>query len=73
MEASKGQFPRELNLASSLGFDTCCVTDLSWAVAITTNLFTPKMELTTDQSNTCTNIQIGKPMSFYCSYYQEQG
>lgn len=31
------------------------------------------MELMTDQSNTWANIQIGKPMSFYCNYYQEQG
>lgn len=70
MEASKGQLARKSNLASSTGFGTCCVTDLFWVIAITTNLLTPKMEPMTDQSNTCSNIQIGKPMHFYCILLQ---
>lgn len=61
MESNAGLLARELNLTSSPGFDVCRVTDFSWGGATHTDLLTPEMEPVTD----CTNIQIGKPVSFF--------
>lgn len=64
MESSMGLLAMELNLASSPGFDICRMTDFSLGDATHTDLLTPEMEPVTD----CANIQIGKPVSFYCSH-----
>lgn len=43
MESSMGLLARELNLASSPGFDICRVTNFSWGDATRTDLLTPEM------------------------------
>lgn len=59
MASSVGLLARELNLASSPGFDICRVADFSWGDATHTDLLTPEMEPVTD----CTNIQTDKLLS----------
>lgn len=56
MASSTELLARELNLASSPGFDICRVTDFSWGDATHTDPLAPEMEPVTD----CTNIQIDK-------------
>lgn len=42
-----------------------CVIDFSWGEAICTRLLIPEREPTTDQSNDCSKIKFGEPMSTF--------